>query len=233
MSTTYQTLLTAALNRSLANDAGGTALANNPAELVAVLSRTVRQVYTLSGLPPDAGGVALGQYFVRTLTVTLGTPSTTFVALPTAPELLYIFAITDAGGTKVSRASLRDLRDGLAETPPAVIVQDQTIRSCGRLGDPTAGAVLTLDGSYLPAEATLATDYVGATTPATASTSHWPSHVGDAYLIATLARYLVIKDTTRDPTELQALDAEIGEASKLLGQVLGVAPAKLSAVRPS
>lgn len=231
MATTYQTILTAALARSLANDAGTTTLGSNVSELVAVVSRLTRQVYSLAGLPPEAGGIATGQYFARTSTVTLATPATTFVALPTTPEYLYLFAITDAGGAKVSRASLRDLREGLAETPPAVIVQDQTIRSCGRLGDPTDGATLTLDGTYLPVEATLATDYIGATTAATASTSHWPGHVGDPFLIASLARYLVVKDTLRDPGELQALDAEIAEASSLLGKVIGVAPAKLSAVR--
>lgn len=233
MATTVQSIIDAALARSLVNDAGTTDLANNTAELTAVISRMVRSLYTLAGMPVAVGGWQVGHYFTVTQTVALGNPSTTYVALPTAPEFVYIFSVTDAGNDPVAAISLMDLRDGTAETPPAVVIVNQTIRSAGRVGDPTASAVLTLDGAYLPPALTATTDYLGATTPATASTSAWPGHVGDPFVIASLARYLVIKDTMRDPTELQALDAEIGQAAQALGQVIGVAPAAITAVRPT
>mgnify|MGYP001382775024 CR=1 FL=1 len=140
---------------------------------------------------------------------------------------------TIAGGDVVSVVPLRDLRDGIAEVPPAVVIANGKIRSAGRTGDPTAGAVLTLEGSYLPAIATSGSHYVGATTATDDTTTYWPGHVGDPFLIAQLARYLVIKDAMRDANELQALDAEIAQAAEGLAHVIQVSPAALVAVRDS
>ena len=231
MATTYSTIITAALNRSSVNDAGATSLASDTSELVGFLSRVVRSVYTLAGVPRRFGGMAAGQYFTSVQTVTLATPATTFTALPTAPEYVYVFGITDAGGDPVWSVSLADLQQGIAEVPPGVVIANGKIRSAGRTGDPTAGAVLTLTGSYLPPEATAGSHYIGATTATDSTTTYWPGHVGDPFLIAALARYLVIKDAMRDATELQALDAELQSAAGSFARVIQVAPAALVAVR--
>lgn len=233
MATTYATIISAALNRSTVNDGGATTLGSDTAELVGFLSRVVRQVYSLAGVPRRYGGMAAGNYFLASQTVTLATPATTFTALPTSPEYVYVVSVTDNGGDVVSVVPLRDLRDGIAEVPPAVVIANGKIRSAGRTGDPTAGAVLTLEGSYLPAEATSGSHYVGATTASDSTTTYWPGHAGDPFLIAQLARYLVIKDAMRDANELQALDAEIAQAAEGLAHVIQVSPAALVAVRDS
>ena len=77
MATQASTILTAAINLSLANDGGTSPLANNTTELLGVLSRTVRHVYAQAGLPPSGGGGGYTNYFTRTTTLTLGTPNTT------------------------------------------------------------------------------------------------------------------------------------------------------------
>lgn len=232
MPTTAQDIITAAINRSLANDNGETDLASSSVENLAVLSRLVRRVFALAALPGDVGGFGgRTDYFTRTQTVTLGTPATTPVALPSNPEFARITSITNAGGQTVNVVTLRDLRDNVAEYPPAVVIADQTIRSAGRNGDPTAGAVLTLDGVYLPPDMTALTHVVGATTPADASTSKWPEHAGNEWLIASMARYYIIKDGLRDAGELAAIDAELEGLTPILAATIGVAPARLSTVR--
>lgn len=231
MATQVADIITPAIRTSTANDGGQTDLANNPAELVAVISRVVRKVYAIAGLPPLEGGGGYSNFFTRTSTVTLGTPNTTYVSLGTAPEFVFLQNIVDNGGTKVSVVTLRDLRDSIAELPPAVVVADGKIRSAGRTGDPSAGAVLTFDGSYLPAILTATTDYIGATTANDATTTAWPGDVGDPYLVNQLALYLAQKDGARDPSEIQGYLTNLQELSQALAQRIGANVARVSDVR--
>lgn len=229
MSTTAQQIIDAATASSLANDGGTTALASGTAELVSVLSRVVRQIYALTALPPDAGGFK-GDYgsFVRTAPVTVGTPATAFVAFPALATRL--LTIVDAGGDFVSMVPLSDLRSGTAEIPPAVVIADKMIRSAGRTGDPTAGAILTVDYAYVPDPLTSASDYIGATTPSDATTSSWPTEVGDPFLEHWLARYLSVKDGTRDASEVQQLNTLLQQDIAALAGLLGISAARLAAV---
>lgn len=233
--TTVQNIFDAAIASSLANDQGRTILANNTAELVGVVSRTVRMVYAAAALPPTDGGEGYGNFFTRSSTVTLASPSTDYVALPSTPEFRFFQNFVDNVGTPVAVVTLRDLRDGVAEYPPAVVIADGKIRSAGRLsdGDPAAGAVLTFDGSYLPPVLTSASDYIGATTPADSSTSAWPDDVGNPFLIAVLGRYLALKDGARDPQEIAAYDQAIAESATRLAQVVGATVARFTDVRPA
>ena len=227
--TTAQTIIDAAIASSLANDGGTTVLANSTSELLGVLSRVVRQVYTLAALDRPAGFNRDGGMFVRTGTMTMGSPATTRVAFPT--DAVRLLSIVDVGGDYVAMVSVGDLRVEVAELPPAVVVADRTVRSAGRTGDPTAGAALTVDYAYVPAMMTATSHVIGATTPSDASTSSWPSEAGDGFLVRWLARYLAIKDGTRDPAELDQLTAQLGQEAAALGSLLGVDAAKLAAVQ--
>lgn len=231
MATTVQEIMDQAIASSLANDQGRTLLANNAAELVAVVNREVRAIYAAAALPPTDGGQGYGNFFTTTGTVTLGTPATTYVALPTSPSFCYFQSFVDNAGTVVKVVTLRDLRDGTAEYPPCVVVANNQIRSAGRTGDPQSGAVLTFDGSYLPPDLTLATDYIGALTPTDPATTAWPSYVGDPYLIAQLALYLAMKDGARDPAEVAGYQAAVAKTSGLLAQVVGATVARFNDVR--
>lgn len=231
MATPVADILTAAIASSTANDGGQTALANNTSELIAVVSRIVRKVYALAGLPPEEGGQGWSNFFTLTSSVTLGTPNTTYVSLGTNPEFVFLQNIRDNAATKVSVVTLRDLNDDIAELPPAVVFANGKIKSAARVGDPAAGAVLTFDGSYLPPALTAATDYIGATTPADATTTAWPGDVGDPYLIAQLGWYLAQKDGARDAAELQGYAAQIAEYGEALAKRIGANVARVSDVR--
>ena len=232
MATQASTILTAAINLSLSNDGGATPLANDTTELLGVISRTVKQIYAQAGLPPSGGGGGYSNYFTRTTTLALTSPATTPVALPSNPTYAYIPTFTDAGGTVVSVVTLKDLHDGVAEYPPAIVVADGKAYSAGRQGDPTANAVLTLAGSYLPADLTAPTDYIGATMVNDATTTAWPSQVGDPFLIYDLGLYLAEKDGARDAQELASLQQRRSDALDRLAQTIGLSQAQLSQVRP-
>lgn len=228
--TTAQTILDAALNSSVWNDGGNTSIGNNPAELVAALSRTVRQVYVLAaqgdGLDP------LHAYFVRSTTITLSATLATAVALSANAaglDILRVLAVTEAGGDPVSVVPITEVRLGIAEIPPAVILMDKTIRSAGRTGDPTASAVLTLDVAYAPPPLTAAAHFIGATTLTSASTSAWPEAAGDPFLVAWLARYLAAKEG-REQSEIDGYSDALQQAATMLGGLIGVAGARLAAV---
>lgn len=231
MTTTAQTILDQAIATSLANDQGRTLLANNTAELLGVLNRELRSVYTAAALPPQAGGTGRGNFFTRSSTVTLATPSTTYAALPSTPEYSFFQNFTDNVGTPVAVVTLRDVRESVAEYPPAVIIADGQIRSAGRTGDPGDGAVLTFDATYLPALLTAGTDYLGATTPSNPLTTSWPGYVGDPYLVNVLALYLALKDGARDDQEIQGYQQQIAATAERLASVIGTTVARLTAVR--
>lgn len=224
--TQWSTIITAAVARSLLNDAGVTPLASDPSELLGMGGRLMRKVYQAAALSPPKGWQE-GQFFVTTTTVTIGTPNTTFVSLPSTPEVGQIIQITDNAGTEVAAVSLTDLRQNLADCPPAVVVQNNKLRSAARTGDPAAGAILTVDYSYIPPAPTAITDYVGATTLTDATTSAWPSQVGDQWLIDSLAKYLRLKDGTGGASDL---DASIQEHGSMLGDLIGANLAKFAQV---
>lgn len=231
MATTVQDILDQAIASSLANDQGRTLLANNAAELVAVVNREVRAVYAAAALPPTDGGQGYGNFFTTTGTVTLGTPATDYVALPSAPAFCYFQSFVDNAGTVVKVVTLRDLRDGTAEYPPCVVVANNAIRSAGRPGDPESGAVMTFDGSYLPPDLTTTGDFIGALTPSDATTTAWPAYVGDVYLIAKVALYLALKDGARDNAEIAGYQADVVKAAGMLAQVVGATVARFNDVR--
>lgn len=233
MASTVQVILDGAIASALANDLGRTSLANNVAELVAVVNRDIRTVYAASALPPSDGGDGYGNFFTRTSTVTLATPATTYATLPSSPEFCYYQNFIDNVGAIVNVVTLRDLRDSIAEYPPAVVIADNKIRSAGRTGDPQSGAVLTFDGSYLPANLALATDYLGSTTLTDATTTSWPDYVGNPYLIAKLALYLAQKDGARDAAEIAGYQAQVAESAQQLAAVVGASVSRFADVRPA
>jgi len=224
-------IIDAAIDRSLANDQGTTSLASDRTELLGHLDRLTQYAYTLAGLPSQAGGEGVGDYFSSTQTVAMNATPTAYVDLPSSPRMLYIHSVTNATGDIIDVTTLRDLRAGYAAYPPAVIIANDQIRSAGRTGDPIAAAILTLDGSYLPATITADTHVIGATTQPTASTSTWPEFVGDQWLIDSMALYLAIKDSTRDESEMGQLQQSLGASASALGAVISVAGAKLAALR--
>jgi hypothetical protein len=227
MATQVTKILQAAIDSSTANDGGASPIANNIPELIGVLDRKVKQVYALVALPGSRGGSAEGDFFKTTWTVTIGTPSTSLVALPAAPVIAFIQAITDTSGNWVSVVSYRDLLDGLAEFAPAVVILDQKLRSCARFGDPVSGDVLTILGNYLPATLTSLTDYIGATAAADPATTSWPTQAGDPFLVSFLGLYLAMKDGTRDPSEIQHYQTEMQTSASILADLLGVNAAAL------
>lgn len=221
MATTAGTLITAAIDSSLANDQGITDLANDTTELLDVLNRKIRQIYTLAGMPKWAGGMGKGDYFATSAPVTLGAAP---VALPAA-AFRHIFTTT--AGVRVATISRADLVDGVAEMPPAVLIEQQKILSAGRPGDPVNGETLTVYFTPIPALLTAASHYVGASTPSDASTSQWPDWVGDPFLVAWLARYLAFKAADRDPGELAAIQQDLVEAAIVLGSLIEVDATRL------
>lgn len=231
MTSTAQTIIDGALASSLANDLGTTPLANNTTELVRVISRAVRQVYTLAALPPEAGGFDQRHAaFVREVSHTVGKPATTWVTFPTSPEVIRLLGITDAGGDPVAMVPLTDVAWDVTEIPPAMVLADRKLRSAGRTGDPTAGATLTLLACYVPAELTAAAHFIGATTPTDDTTTAWPSAAGDQFLIDWLAHYLSRKDG-RDDAELQSLTTALQQDAGILAGILGVSAARLAALQ--
>lgn len=228
MTTTAQQIIDAALAKNLANDAGTTDLASNTTELLAVISRAVQQVYALAAVPQQDGGTGRTGYFTRSTTVTVGTPNTTFVALPAAA---YVPTFTDSLGRVVATVTMEELREGRAEYPPAIVIRDGKFASAARTGDPSAGSTLTVDYAYLPAVLTAATNYIGATTLTDSTTSNWPSFVGDEFLICDLALYLAIKDGMRDPQEIEALKGQRSAALDSLGRVLKLGPTQLARLK--
>lgn len=233
MATTVQEILTAAIASSLANDLGRTLLANDTTELVNLVDREVQAVYAAAALPPDDGGQAYGNFFTVDGTVTLGTPSTTYTDLPTNPSFLYVQKFVDNVETVVNVVTQRDLWDGIAEYPPAVVVANRKIKSAGRVGDPQDGAILTFSGSYLPGHLTVSSDFIGAITPADASTTAWPEYVGNPYLIARVGLYLALKDGARDAAEIAGYQQAALKAAQDLAKVVGATVARFNDVRPA
>lgn len=228
MATLVSTIIQAAIDSSTANDNGASPVANNTTELVGVLDRKVKQIYSLVALPAEKGGAAAGDFFRTTWEVTMdATSAATLVALPTSPIIAFIQAITDVAGNTVAVVPYQDFIEGLAEWAPAVVVLDRKIRSCAREGDPVEEDVLTIFGNYLPATLTGLNDYIGATTAGDDDTTTWPGEAGDPFLVAFLGLYLAMKDGTRDASEIQSYQAEMQSSASILADLLGVNAASL------
>ena len=235
MATQAGTILDAAIASALANDQGRNELASDREELRGVLSRILQQLYTVAALPTSENGWGRGAYFSRTLSVTLDAlDATTPVDLPSPRPAVIRGVFFASTGQEVAVVSSVDVRRGLADGPPGVIIEDGQMRSAGRLegataggwGDPGVGAVLDLEACYLPADLTADTDYVGATTPADATTTAWPD-AHNQYLIDQMRYYLAIKDGARDPEELRSIQADLAAGAQTLGSVLRINAARL------
>jgi hypothetical protein len=138
MATPASVIIQAAIDSSTANDGGASPIANNSTEmLLGVLDRKIKQVYTLVALPRDKGGTSEGDFFKTTWTITVGDPGV-LVDLPANPNIAFIDLVQDTAGNNVSIVPYRDVVDGIAEYPPAVILLDKQMRSCQRDGDPVA-----------------------------------------------------------------------------------------------
>jgi hypothetical protein len=208
-------IIDAAIATSLANDEGRSDLASSTPELLNVLNRKLQQLYVLAGTPPQNGGAGKGDFFATSTTLALAAVP---VALPAA-AFRHIFTNADGRVSVVPRA---DVVDGIAEIPPAVIVEAGKVIGAGRTGDPGTGTVLTIRFTPLPGTLSDVTHYIGATTPADASTSAWPDSVGNPYLVAWLALYLARKAGDREAAEIESLTQELEEAAGILATHVGI-----------
>lgn len=218
MSTLAQTIIDAAVKSSLLNDDGRSAVASNTAEILAFLTRTVRHVYTVAAMPKDHGGAEAHDLLgvTETKTVNSGSP-------PSVSDAAFRYQIATADAEPVAVVTRRDLLAGRAELPPAVVIEQRAVRSAGRLGDPVNGDVLTVYYVPVPGELTIAgSHYIGATTPATASTSMWPDHAGNPWLIAKLREYLATKRGDADPAEIEQINAEVARTGQIFAAFLGI-----------
>jgi len=217
--TTSQDIIDAAIGSSLSNDSPGLdgSQASGLTELLGVINRRVRRIYTLAGMPPERGGMSRGDYFATTTTLTISA-----AAPPAAPTSAFDHLFADASGVEVRVVSRRDVQRGHAELPPAVIIENRSVVTAGRTGDPVDDDVLTVYYTPLPALHTLGTHYVGATTAATDTTSEWPEAVGNPWLIAELRRYLAIKRGDADEAELADIKQEIGDTGGTLAELIGI-----------
>ncbi len=224
MPTIVQDIIGPAIASSVANDLGQSELANNPDELVAVISRRVRQVYTLAAMPKSHGGMGKGYYFATSELIVIGA----------SPSVLSEAAfrhsvVRDPAGTRVAVVSQADLDDVRAEMPPAVVIEGAKLRTAGRPHDPVIGESVRVRYTPLPAVLTATSHYIGATIAADPSSTVWPGGVGDPYLVAWLARYLGIKGGDRDPQELEEIKTDLQAAADLFAAVVGVDAARLVA----
>jgi len=222
MASSAQTVIDPAIQSSLANDNARTELANNSAELVAVVDRKVRQIYTLAGMPREFGGMGSGDYFATSGTVVLGASP---VALPVAA---FRHTFVNALGKRVAVVSQADLDDLVAEMPPAVVIRQDKVQTAGRIGDPVVTDVLTVRYTPVPGPMTLKTHFIGATPPTDVTTTNWPESAGNPFLVAWVARYLALKAGDRDPAELAAIEQDLQEAALLLGALIGVEATRLT-----
>jgi len=220
VTTTAQDLIGPAIASSVANDQGTSELANNPDELLGVLSRRIRQVYTMAAMPKGLGGMGKGYYFATSQTVVVASSP---VALA---EAAFRHSVTKNGG-RVAVVSQQDLDDARAEMPPAVVIEGNKLRTAGRTHDPVAGDQLLIRYTPLPLVLTSTADYVGALVAGDPTSTVWPGWVGDPYLVAWLSRYLAIKAGDRDPQELQAVETDLKAAADLFSATVGVDAARL------
>lgn len=218
--TTAQTILTDASARLVSADGVRTIAADQEGEMLRVLNRLVQSIYGLAGLPQLAGGFADTPFFVTRSNITLSSPATLWVSIPSSPPVVYLLGVRNAVDEPIHTVSRHNHMAGRIEFPPALIVQGRSIRSAGRPGDPAAGAIVTAEWSYAPPDMTDLGHFIGATTPSDSSTSEWPSHVGDQVLVDSVALYLAVKDNLTGA--VQNLRAAIQQDSAPLAALLGL-----------
>ncbi len=227
MSTQASVIIDAAVKSSLLNDAQRTSVARDTAELLAVLTREVQALYALAGTPPDRGGMSRGDLLATSTTLTLNAATP-----PSVPTAAFRPMWSDATGASVAVVTRRDLLDGRAELPPAIVIEQHKVRTAGRSGDPVEGAVLTLRYVPLPAVLTATTHYLGAVADPTLSTdSYWPDHVANPWLIATLRKYLAVKrGIPTEDAEMQDIVQAVQQSAGLLANYLGLNASDLVSV---
>jgi len=217
MASTGQVILDAAIASSLANDAARSELASNSVELLNVLNRKIRQVYTLAATPKADGGLS------RSADLFLDRVATTLDGTTVLAEHAFrptVFRTSDL--VRVAVVPRADIRDGIAELPPAVHLEGNILKSTGRAGDPGTGAGLTVEFVALPVNMAVGTETIGATTAGDPTTSRWPSAVGDPFLISWLARYLALKAGDREAQEFGGIEADLAENANQLATYLGI-----------
>jgi len=218
---TVQTIMDGAVEYALANDDGVTRLLNDVAKVAAYLDRKVKGIYTLAGRAKPQGPTS-GHFFATSTTITLATAG---VALPT--DKAFILSYLTAAGAEVHPISRPALDRGIAELPPGIVVEQNTVLLAGRTGDPVDADVLTLRYTQLPATLTDAAGVIGAITSKTLSTSVWPDYVGDQLLIVLLAQHLAFKAADRPADELTYLADELQEAASAFAAVVGLTASRL------
>lgn len=224
--TTAQIILTDAINRAIENDAGDSEIARDQeGEGLRVLNRYIQRIYALAADPASWGAQP---YFLTTGSLTLGSPATTFVALPTTPRVARLVQVTTATGASVAIHTGPDARRQLLDFPPGIILQDQRVRVPGppfRVGDPVAADALTLDYAYYPADLATLEQVIGAI-DAGDPDSPWPAAAGDPFLIDLMARYYCIKDDAAR-ADLGPLGEDIQADAETLAGVFGINAASL------
>src|SRR4051812_2740426 len=100
MATPASVIIQAAIDSSTANDSGASPIANNSTEMLGVLDRKIKQVYTLVALPRDKGGTSEGDFFKTTWTITVGALGV-LVDLPANPNIAFIDLVQDTAGNNV------------------------------------------------------------------------------------------------------------------------------------
>lgn len=216
MATTAQFIIDAAIASALANDQGQSDIANDSTEILTVINLRLQQFYTFLGMPPERGGPSRGDFFARSSTITISAATP-----PAAPASAFSHEFETALGVPVSLITRKDLLRDRAELPPAVIVEDGLVRSALRNGDPIDTDVLTVHFTPVPGDLTVVGDFIGATTPADATTSLWPDKQGNRWLIGELRRYFAIKRGAASADEMADIDREINVASSLLASFVG------------
>jgi len=219
--TTVAHILDAAIHKSLMNDEGRSPLVGNEIDIIIELDRIVKEFYVDAARPPSAGSGERNDFFGETASVTLVGGTKVLPVATWTPEF------KNASGARIHVTTQAAILDSLAPPAPAVYVQKDAVFTGGRTGDPGSTDVLTALFTAPPGTLTLRGDFIGADTPATASTSFWPEWAGNRYLIASIGKYLAVRDGIRDPTEVAVYDGEISATREiLLALVRGINIAK-------
>jgi hypothetical protein len=198
MATTCRTLIEAAWNSSAANDPDTLA---TKSELIGVIDRRLKQLYIIAA--------RYNPFFFGTTSSVTG--DGTKWARPTDAELV-ITAYGDgtAGGggdaklTGTPEVSIVPFNDQDSELSPKIYQLGRDYYSAGSASDPSAstdGDKIKFYYAKQPADLDPSLDWEHATN--TLATD-WPEQFNDL-LVLHLAYYMALKDTVRDPNELQVL----------------------------
>lgn len=192
-------------------------------EIIGYLNHEIQRIYTLAGMPDE--GFGAGDFFLTSTTLTVNTSSP-----PDLPAAAFTPLFADSSGNKVHVVKQLELIKDIAELGPAITIQGNKMRSAGRAADPANAAVITVYYTAKPALMDSITDFIGATTLQSSSTTDWPIHVGDRFLVARLGLYLAGKSGEVGEVIIARLGQEVKEQAALLATLLGVSGSKLTEV---